>query len=80
MFGANPSIGVLAKVGSISSMMNSQNGSDKEVISAIKDLGHKLDNKSGDTYNFGDFTYDDSSNVSDAVRTLVRAVKIEGRK
>ena len=80
MFGANPSVGVLAKVGSISSMMNSQNGSNKEVISAIKDLGNKLDNKSGDTYNFGDFTYDDSSNVSDAVRTLVRAVTIEGRK
>lgn len=80
MFGTNPSIGVLAKVNSISSMMNSQNGSNKEVISAIKDLGNKLDNKSGDTYNFGDFTYDDSSNVSDAVRTLVRAVKIEGRK
>ena len=80
MFGTNPSVGVLAKVGSISSMMNSQNGSDKEVISAIKDLGRKLDNKSGDTYNFGDFTYDDGSNVSDAVRTLVRAVKIEGRR
>ena len=80
MFGTNPSIGVLTKVGSISSMMNSQNGTDKEVISAIKDLGRKLDDKSGDTYNFGDFTYDDSSNVSDAVRTLVRAVKIEGRR
>ena len=80
MFGTNPSIGVLARVNSISSMMNSQNGSNKEVISAIKDLGNKLDNKSGDTYNFGDFTYDDGSNVSDAVRTLVRAVRIEGRK
>ena len=80
MFGTNPSIGVLTKVGSISSMMNSQNGTDKEVISAIKDLGRKLDDKSGDIYNFGDFTYDDSSNVSDAVRTLVRAVKIEGRR
>ena len=81
IFSMNPSISVLSKARSISTMMNeNQNGNNSDVISAIKDLGRKLDDKSGDIYNFGDFTYDDSSNVSDAVRTLVRAVKIEGRR
>lgn len=81
LFSMNPSIGVLSKARSISSMMNeNQNGDNKDVISAIKDLGRKIEESSGDTYRFGDITYDDGSNVSDAVQNLVRAVKVERRK
>ena len=77
MFDANPSVGVLSNVRAISSMMNgNQNGGNDDVISAIKDLGNKMSGKSGDTYQINGITYDDGSNVSDAVATLVRAVRV----
>ena len=81
MFDANPSVGVLSNVRAISSMMNgNQNGGNDDVISAIKDLGNKMSGKSGDTYQINGITYDDGSNVSDAVATLVRAVRVERRR
>lgn len=80
LFGMQPSLGLLANVGSISAMMNgNQNGDNSDIVSAIKDLKNSLDNASGDTYNFGDFTYDDGSNISGAVRDLMRAAKMERR-
>ena len=81
MLNMNPSVGVLSNVRTISSMMNrNQNGSNNDVISAIKDLGRRIGNTSGDTYQINGITYDDGSNVSDAVRTLVRAARVERRK
>lgn len=81
MFDANPSVGVLSNVRAISSMMNgNQNGGNDDVISAIKDLSNKMSGKSGDTYQINGITYDDGSNVSDAVATLVRAVRVERRR
>ena len=80
MFGMNPSVKMLANVGSISSMMNkNQNGTNDDVISAIKDLGSKLIGRSGDTYQINGVTYDDGSNITDAVKTLVRAARVERR-
>lgn len=80
LFGMQPSLGLLANVGSISAMMNgNQNGDNSDIVSAIKDLKNSLDNASGDTYNFGDFTYDDGSNISGAIRDLMRAAKMERR-
>ena len=80
MFGMNPSVKMLANVGSISSMMNkNQNGTNDDVISAIKDLGSKLSGRSGDTYQINGVTYDDGSNITDAVKTLVRAARVERR-
>jgi tape measure domain-containing protein len=80
MFNANPSVGMMANIGSINSMMNRrQNESNDDVVTAIKDLGRKISDRSGDTYNFGDFTYSDGSEVSDAIKTLVRAARIERR-
>lgn len=81
MFGANPSVGVMSNVRAITSMMNgNQNGGNDDVISAIKDLGNKISGKTGDTYQINGITYDDGSNVSDAVATLVRAVRVERRR
>jgi tape measure domain-containing protein len=58
---------------------SNQNGNMDEVVSAVeklrKDLG-KIDRAS---YNINGITYDDGSNISEAVRTLVRAVKVERR-
>ena len=80
MLGLNPSVGMLTNVGAISAMMNrNQNGANDDVISAINNLGRKLSNASGDTYHIDGITYDDGSTVADAVKTLVRAARIERR-
>lgn len=80
MFGVNPSVALMSNVGSINSMMNNrQNGNNNDVVSAIKDLGHKLNKMSGDTYSFGNISYDDDTTISNAVKTIVRAAKMERR-
>ena len=80
MLGATPSVGVLANVNAISSSMNrGQNGA-SDVVSAIKDIGKKLSSSGGDTYNINGITYDDGSNIAEAVKTLVRATKVERRR
>ena len=81
MMGINPSIGVLSTVGSINSAMNqrSQNGTNDDVVSAINKLRNDLGSMSGNIYNINGVTYDDGTNVSNAVEALVRAVKMEGR-
>ena len=80
MLSMNPSVGVMSDVGKISNMMNRrQNGVNDDVVAAIKDLGNSMSGKSGDTYNFGDMTYDDGSNVANAFKSVVRAIKMEAR-
>ena len=79
MLGATPSVGVLANVNAISSSMNRGQNGYSDVVSAIKDIGKKLNSSGGDTYQINGITYDDGSNVSNAVKTLVRAARIERR-
>ena len=81
LFDMNPSVGVLANVGAISNGMNSaQNGkTNEDVISAINGLKDTLGTKAGDTYTIGSITYDDGSEVSNAIKTLVRAARVERR-
>lgn len=80
MLGTNPSVGVLARVNSISSAMNKgQNGVNGDMISAIRDLRDSLGARSGDTYIIDGVTYDDGSNITDAVKTIVRAARVERR-
>lgn len=81
MFGNGASVGVLANVSSISSMMNSrsQNGVNADVVSAINKLSRKMDNMGNTTYSINGVTYDDGSNVSSAIESLVRYAKIERR-
>lgn len=79
MFG-EPSVALASNLGAISyGMHNRQNGND-DVISAIDKLGKSLGNSRGDTYSINGITYDDGSNIKEAVETLVRAAKIERRK
>ena len=81
IFGSGPSVGVMANVNAISSSMNGriQNGNNSEVVSAINKLRDKLDGV-GNTYNtINGVTYDDGSNVTDAIKTLVRYAKIGER-
>lgn len=80
MFGLQPSIGVMTNVGAINSMMNKrQNGDDSGVISAIKDLKKSVGN-TGNTYIIDGVTYDDGSNISNAVESIVRAARVERRR
>ena len=81
MFDMTPSIGVMSTVGAINSAMNGrQNGGNADIISAIRDLGSKLGKTSGDTYQINGVTYDDGSNIIDAIEAIVREARIERRK
>ena len=81
LFSEGLSVGTSANLGAISTMMNqrNQNGVNADVISAINELGAKLGNSRGDTYNVNGITYDDGTNISEAVKTLVRAAIVERR-
>ena len=57
-----------------------QNGTDNsDIVSAIKDLKNQMSNTSSTTYQINGITYDDGSNITNAVETLVRAAKMERR-
>ena len=75
------SIGMLSNVNSIGRTMNQnrKNNSNYEVVSAINKLRKGLDSVGNVTYRIDGITYDDGSNISDAVKTLTRAVKVERR-
>ena len=70
----NARSGLLA--GTVGEIQNRNDNSD--VISAIKDLKEGLNNN-GSSYTINGITYDDGSNVVNAVETLVRAARIERR-
>lgn len=82
LFNTKTAMGVVANVESISSMMNrnTRYGKNSEVVSAIDKLRKDLGENVGNTYNIDGVTYDDGSNVSNAVRELVRAARVERRK
>ena len=79
----NSAFGVNANLNAISMGMRSrnQNGANSDVVSAIDGLRKDLGNIGGTTnnYNVNGVTYDDGSNITDAVRTLVRAATMERR-
>lgn len=80
MLGINRSVGVMANVGAISTTMNRnrQNGTNDDVVSAIDELGKRLDNV-GNTYNsINGISYSDGD-VADAIKTIVRAARVERR-
>jgi hypothetical protein len=77
MLSMNPSVGVLSNVRSINAMMNGQNRTEdntNKLISAVKGI-----KSSGDTYIIDGVTYDDGSNITEAVKTIVRAARVERR-
>lgn len=81
MLNMGSSIGVSANVGAISTMMKSysQNGGNSEVISAINKLRDSLSNTGNTTYTINGITYDDGSNIAEAVQSIVRAARVERR-
>lgn len=81
MFGGGISIGANANLSAISAAMstNSQNGMNDDIISAIENLGKQLGNMGNTTYSINGLTYDDGSNISNAVSDIIRAARIERR-
>ena len=82
LFNSRESLGVVANVGSINARMNRsiQNGTNSDVVSAIDQLRKDLSSNMGNVYNIDGVTYDDGSNISEAVRALVRAARVERRR
>ena len=81
MFDIDSSVGVLANVNGINTMMSrrGQNGANSEVVSAIDKLRKDIGNIQGNSYSIGGVSYDDGSAVGNAVNELVRAMRVEGR-
>lgn len=82
----NRTLGGITPIRSISSansisrsLSRNQNGSLSDVVSAVNKLRSDLGNVGGTTYSINGITYDDGTNVSEAVKSLVRAVKVERR-
>ena len=62
------------------SMGTVQNGvTNSDIVSAIKDLKDNMPATGNTSYNINGITYDDGSNIVNAVETLVRAARIERR-
>jgi tape measure domain-containing protein len=81
MLGLNPSIRTLSRLKTINSTMKkqNQNGETNELVYAINKLRKDLGNIGNTTYQINGVTYDDGSNITDAVKTIVRAARVERR-
>jgi tape measure domain-containing protein len=80
MLNTNPSWSMMSNINAInSSMRRNQNGTNADIVSALKDLKSSISGMSNNTYTINGITYDDGSNISDAVETLIRAARIERR-
>lgn len=81
MFNNRPSIGVNNNLRAVGSMINenSQNGSSDDIVSAINKLRKGLDNVGNTSYTINGVTYDDGSNIHDAMSAIVRQARIERR-
>ena len=81
MLNFGSSVGVLANVSGINTMMNrrSQNRGNDDVISAINKLGKELSKTGGDTYQVNGVTYDDGSDIKNFAQAVIRQARIERR-
>lgn len=81
MLSLQPSMSVLSNVGAVSAMMDrrGQNGSTEEVVAAINRLRKDLSNVGNTSYTVNGVTYDDGSNIGNAVQDLIRAIRMGGR-
>ena len=81
MFGMIPSIDVLSNVRGINSSMSNrvQNGVNGDVVAALKDLKTSLNGKTGNNYNINGVSYNEGSDVAEAIKVITRAIVMEGR-
>ena len=82
MLGQEVMVGANANISAINFGManRNQNGVTGEIVSAIDKLRKDLGSMQGNTYNIDGVTYDDGTNISNAVQDIVRAAKVERRR
>ena len=56
-----------------------QNGVIREVVSAVNQLRHELNNVPRNTYTINGITYDDGTNISNAIQSLIHETVIDRR-
>lgn len=80
LLGGTQSVGVRSNINAINTAMKlNQNGQNDDIISAIDKLRKELGNlNSGDTYSING-VYASDDDIVDAIKTIVRAVKVERR-
>lgn len=81
IFGTDPLVALRAEAGVINVAMNRkhQNSGNEEVVTAIDKLRKDIGNINNNSYTINGITYDNGSEVSDAIETLVRAIRIGKR-
>lgn len=81
LLGGNINLGLSAQLNAINSRMRSrnQNSGNADVITAINGLRKDIGNLRNTTYQIDGITYDDGSNIADAISTLIGAVQTERR-
>lgn len=81
MLGVGSSVGVTTTIGAISHGMNrrGQNGGNSDVVSALEKLGKDLGNLGNTYYTIDGVTYDDGTNVANAVKEITRYARM-GRR
>lgn len=81
MLGATVPLNLLGQVDSVNAMMNQriQNGTFNDVVSGLDKVRKSIDKLERPSYTVNGITYDDGSNITGAVETLVRAARLERR-
>lgn len=81
LFGTKQSLGVVGRVNALSGITANQNGTNNDVVGAIKDLKKIVKDLQGggDTYTIGGITYSNGDEIAQTIRELVRIAKLEGR-
>lgn len=81
IFSGQPSVGVLSNVNAINSSMGKRNINEETelLISEISKLRNDLSAGDHSTYYINGITYDDGSNIAEAIKTIARAAKVERR-
>lgn len=81
MLAMDSSVGVMANIRSISASMGhaGQNGANDDVVSAINKLRKELGNVGNTTYQVNGVTYDDGTNIANAIKDVARYAKLERR-
>lgn len=81
MLNSNNSFGLSANLNAIDSSRRSkiQNATNDDVVYAINKLRGDIGNINNNSYTINGVTYDDGSNISNAVEAIVRAARIDRR-
>lgn len=81
MLSMQPSLATVSNLGSINMAVRrrNQNGANDDVVTAIGKLRKDVGNLENRSYSVGNISYSAGDEVSNAIETLVRAVRVEGR-